>query len=367
MSAQLKKALESIRVPNLKAIEKALTRQNRLSKPQGSLGRLEEISLRLAGIQGREKPEIMDKAVIIMAGDHGVIQENIVDWPQEVTAQMVLNFLKGGAGINVLSRFVGARVIIVDLGVAKDLDPHPALKSMKIARGTNNMAKGPAMTRDQALAALEAGIKILGEEVEKGLDIVATGDMGICNTSPSAAICAVITGRSVKEVTGRGTGINDDQLVRKVRMIEKAISLNRPNPKDPLDTLTKVGGFEIAGMAGVMIGAAARGIPVVLDGFISGAAALIATALAPGAREYMFAGHKSTEPGHRAVLAHLGMKPILDLDMRLGEGTGAVLAIAVIEASARVLSEMATFEEAGVFSHPDGLDPLSSRKGVSME
>jgi nicotinate-nucleotide--dimethylbenzimidazole phosphoribosyltransferase len=261
---------------------------------------------------------------------------------------MVRNFLEGGAGINVLARLARARVVVVDMGVATDLPPHPDLVSKRIARGTRNMARGPAMERDQALASLEAGIEVLEAEAEKGLDIVAAGDMGIGNTTPSAAVCSVITGRSVREVTGRGTGIDQKRLEHKIGVIQGALSLNRPDPEDPLDVLSKVGGFEIGGLAGVMLGAACRGIPVVIDGFISGAAALIAEALSPLARDYMVAGHVSTEPGHRAVLAHLGLNPLLDLGMRLGEGTGAVLAFPILEAAAGLLSEMATFEEAGV-------------------
>ncbi|MFZ7111299.1 MAG: nicotinate-nucleotide--dimethylbenzimidazole phosphoribosyltransferase [Desulfatiglandales bacterium] len=348
MFEKLEKALKGIKDLDREAMGIARARQDMLAKPKGSLGRLEEIAVRLAGIQGDGKPCIRDKAVITMAGDHGVVEEKIGDWPQEVTAQMVYNFLHGGAGINVLSRQVGARVVVVDMGVAVYLEPHPALVSMRIGRGTHNMAEGPAMTREQALTAIEAGIEVLETEVTKGLDIVGAGDMGICNTTPSAALCAVITGRPVSAVTGRGTGIDDRQLEHKIRVIQKALDLNAPDRDDPIDILSKVGGFEIAGLAGVMIGAAARGVAVVVDGFISGAAALIASELAPKVKDYMFAGHRSTEPGHEVMLAHLGLEPILDLKMRLGEGTGAALAIAVIEASARVLSEMATFSEAGV-------------------
>lgn len=348
MAKKLESALGDIKGLNKEAMALARARQDSLTKPPGSLGRLEDISIRLAGIQGTAKPKIRHKVVITMAGDHGVYEENIVEWPQEVTAQMVLNFLNGGAGISVIARQVGARVVVVDMGVATDFTPHPALISRKIAKGTNNMAEGPAMTREQATAAVEAGIDVLEAEAAGGLDIVATGDMGICNTTPSAAICAVFTGRPAAEVTGRGTGIDDQRLQHKIKVIEEALALNKPDPEDPLDVTAKVGGFEIAGLAGVMIGSAALGIPVVVDGFISGAAALIALELAPKIKDYLFAGHLSTEPGHRAMMAHLGLKPLLDLNMRLGEGAGAALSIAVIEAAARILSEMASFEEAGV-------------------
>lgn len=346
--SRLQETIARIRKPDQGAMDRAAARQARLTKPTGSLGRLEETAIRLAGMQGRERPCVKEKAVIVMAGDHGVIEEGIVDWPQEVTAQMVLNFLNGGAGINVISRSVGARVIIVDVGVASDLENRPGLLSRRVAEGTRNIAKGPAMTREQAMAALEVGMEVLRTEEEKGLDIVATGEMGICNTTPSAAICSVMTGKPAREVTGRGTGLDDDRLEHKIRVVEEALSVNRPDPGDALDVLAKVGGYEIGGLAGVMLEAASRGVPVVLDGFISGAAALIAAAAAPGVTDYMIAGHRSTEPGHRAVLDALGLKALLDLDMRLGEGTGAALSLPIIEAAAAVLSDMATFEEAGV-------------------
>ncbi len=330
------------------AMTKARERQDMLTKPQGSLGRLESVSIQLAGIQGKSIPRIAGKVVIVMAGDHGILEEKFHNWPQEVTGQMVHNFLQGGAAINVLSRHVGARVVVVDMGVASSLEKDPRLVSRKIAKGTKNMALGPAMTRAQALAAIEAGIEIVTEEIAKGLDIVATGDMGIGNTSPSAAICSVITGRSVPEVTGRGTGIDDRQLEKKIEAIQRAINLNRPDSKDPIDTLAKVGGFEIGGLAGVILGAAARRKAVVIDGFISGAAALIAAAMCPQVKGYLFSGHLSAESGHRIMLEHLGLVPLICLDMRLGEGTGAALAMDIMEASAKILAEMATFEQASV-------------------
>ncbi len=348
MTELVSATLKKIGKPDKKAMEEAQVRQDLLTKPQGSLGRLEELSIKLAGIQGKAIPEIKEKAIITMAGDHGIVAEGVGNWPQDVTAQMVMNFLNGGAGINVLARQAGARVLVVDMGVAGDLEPHPFLISRKVAPGTNNMTKGPVMTREQAEESIEAGIDILNGEADKGLDIVGTGDMGIGNTSASAAICAVITGRPAAEVTGRGTGISDEQLTHKIEMINKALEVNRPDPKQPLDVLAKVGGFEIGGLAGVILGAAARRIPVVIDGFISGAAALIATGLSPAAREFIIAAHKSAEAGHRLMLEHLGLKPLLDLEMRLGEGTGAALAIFLSEAAAKVLAEMATFAEAGV-------------------
>lgn len=335
------------------ATSKARERQDMLTKPQGSLGRLEEISTRLAGIQGRPVPRIKEKAVIVMAGDHGIIEEKFHNWPQEVTGQMVLNFLQGGAAINVLSKHAGARVVVVDMGVASPLPAHPGLISRKIAPGTANMAVAPAMSRAQAVEAVEAGIEIVHGEIGKGVDLVGTGDMGIGNTSPSAAVCSVMTGKSVSEVTGRGTGLNDRQLLRKIEAIQRAIRLNRPDPHDPVDILAKVGGFEIAGLAGVILGAAARRVAVVMDGFISGAAALIATGLCPQVKEYLFAGHLSVEPGHRIMLNHMGLTPLLCLDMRLGEGTGATLAMSIIEGSLKILAEMATFAEASVSEKKD--------------
>ena len=326
----------------------ARSRQDMLTKPQGSLGRLEELSIQLAGIQGKPIPQIRHKAVITMAGDHGVVAEGVGNWPQAVTAQMVYNFLQGGAGINVIARQIGARIIVVDIGVATELETNPQLLSRKIALGTQNMALGPAMTREQAVTAIETGIEVVANEVAKGLDIVATGDMGIGNTTASSAICAVITGEPVAKVTGRGTSITDEQLTHKIEVIKRALAVNHPDSSQPLDVLAKVGGFEIGGLVGVMLAAAAHRIPVVIDGFISGAAALIATALSPGLKDFLIAGHVSAEAGHRLLLRHLGLNPLLDLGMRLGEGTGAALGIFLAEAATRVLSEMSTFTEAGV-------------------
>ena len=344
----LQKTIAAIKPPDKKAMAMAQERQDLLTKPQGSLGRLEELSIQLAGIQGTPLPQIKRKAIITMAGDHGVVAEKVGNWPQEVTAQMVLNFLRGGAGINVLARQVDARIVVVDMGVAGELPPDPRLISRKVARGTRNMATGPAMTEAEAIKAIETGIEIIANEANAGLDIVGTGDMGIGNTTPSSAICAVITGHTAAEVTGRGTGISDEQLGHKIEVINRALTVNRPDPSRPLDVLAKVGGFEIGGLAGVMLGAAARRVPVVVDGFISGAAALLATALAPQLKPYLIQAHVSAEQGHRWLLKHLGLRPLLDLEMRLGEGTGAALGICLAEAAARILAEMATFDEAGV-------------------
>lgn len=327
---------------------RAEARQAVLTKPPGSLGRLEAISIQVAGITGRELPCLRDKAVIVVAGDHGVTAEGVSAFPSEVTPQMVLNFLRGGAAINVLARHVGARVVVVDAGIAADLPPQPGLVVHKVAYGTANLRRGPAMTREQALQAVEAGIVVLEEELARGLDIVATGDMGIGNTTPSSAIVAAVTGLPVAEVTGRGTGVDDGGLATKVAVIEDALRLNRPDPADGLDLLAKVGGFEIGGIAGVILGAAAHRVPVVIDGFISTAGAVIAALLAPQTRGYMISGHKSVEIGHQAALRFLGLLPLVDLDLRLGEGTGAVLGISLVEAACKILAEMATFSSAGV-------------------
>ncbi len=344
----LNKTIENIKPLDKKAMAEAQARQDQLTKPAGSLGRLEEVSVRIAGIQGKAKPQIKSKAMITMAGDHGVVDEKIGNWPREVTAQMVENFLHGGAGINVLSRQVGARIVFVDMGIASDLKPDNQLIVKKIGYGTKNMCLGPAMTGKQSVKALEAGIDILNTEAEKGLDIVGTGDMGIGNTTASSAIFAAISGKSAEEVTGRGTGATDEQLKHKIDVIKRALAVNKPNPSRPIQTLAKVGGFEIGGLAGVILGAAARRIPVVIDGFISGAAALIATTMAPQAKEYIIAAHYSAEAGHAAMLDYMGLKPLLNLEMRLGEGTGAALGIFIAEAGVRTLVEMATFAEAAV-------------------
>jgi nicotinate-nucleotide--dimethylbenzimidazole phosphoribosyltransferase len=349
----LVKTIADIKPPDKPSMVKAIERQDSLTKPAGSLGRLEALSVQIAGIQGKALPEIKQKAVIVMAADHGVAARGTSAYPQEVTAEMVLNFLHGGAAINVISRQVGARVVIVDMGVAAKLEVNPGLISRRIAPGTQDMSKGPAMTTEQAKQALEAGIEIVTAEIRKGLDIVGTGDMGIGNTTASSAICAVMTGKTAAEVTGRGTGLDEKQLQHKIAIINEAIALNKPEVAKPLEVLAKVGGFEIGGLAGVILGAAANRVPVVIDGFISGAAALIAAGICPQSKDYMIAGHCSVEPGHRIMLQHLGLKPLLDLEMRLGEGTGGALAMSLAETSVRILSEMATFAEAGVAEKGD--------------
>jgi nicotinate-nucleotide--dimethylbenzimidazole phosphoribosyltransferase len=345
---QLDTLLTQIEPLDVAAMQAARDRQEALTKPPGSLGRLEEISIRVAGITGQNLPRIRNKVILVMAGDHGVVAEGVSAYPQAVTAQMVLNFLSGGAAINALARHTGARVVVADMGVAADLAPHPDLIVKKIALGTANMALGPAMTRIQAARAVEAGAEIVTGEIERGLDLLAPGDMGIGNTTASAAIAAALIGCAPGELVGRGTGVDDLGLQRKLRAVERALEVNSPNPTDALDVLSKVGGFEIGGITGAILAAAAHRRPVVVDGFISTAAAMLAVTLQPRVREYLFAGHCSQELGHRRMMDWLGLEPILDLHMRLGEGTGAALASSLIEAACKLLVEMATFSEAGV-------------------
>ena len=351
---RIKETIEDIRALDSDAMEAASARQNTLTKPRGSLGVLESLSVKIAGITASYKPAVANKVIITMAGDHGVAAEGVSAYPVEVTAQMVYNFLHGGAAINVLARHIGARVVVVDMGVAADIELEPVehrsydFINRKIAYGTANMTKGPSMSYEDAERSIEAGIEVLEHEIEKGVDIVGVGDMGIGNTTPSSAITAFITGEPVANVTGRGTGLDDNGLANKIRVIEKALEVNNPNREDAIDILAKLGGFEIGGMAGVMLAAAAHRIPVVIDGFISGAAALIAYELSPKIRDYLIASHLSVEAGHRAVLNYIGLKPLFNLNMRLGEGTGAALGISIVDASCKILREMATFEEAGV-------------------
>lgn len=345
---RLKKLISEIKPLDQKAMEEARKRQDDLTKPQGSLGQLESLSIQVAGIKGNTRPKITHKVIFTLAADHGVTEERVSAYPSEVTPQMVYNFLRGGAGINILARHVGARVVVADLGVASIFEQNPDLKNKKVALGTQNMAKGPAMSREEAIRSIEAGIELVEEELAKGIDILGTGDMGIGNTTPSSAITAAITEADVESVTGRGTGLDDAGWKRKVDVIRKTLTTNQPDPKDAIDVLAKVGGFEIGGIAGVILAGARHRIPVVIDGFISGAAALIATSLSPQVKPYLIASHQSVEQGHKIVLDFLGLKPLLNLNLRLGEGTGATLGIFLVEASLKILDEMATFADAGV-------------------
>ena len=336
------------------AVAAAEARQGVLTKPPGSLGRLESLSIQLAGILGQPIPQISGKAVIVVAGDHGVAAEGVSAYPAEVTPQMVFNFLAGGAAINALSRHAGADITVIDAGVAVDLDPQPGLTIAKVGYGAGNIAVGPAMSREEAIRCLEIGINAANESADAGANLIAGGDMGIGNTTPSAAITAAITGAAVAMVTGRGTGVDDAGLEGKIATIRRALEVNQPDGNDGLDVLAKVGGYEIGVLAGVMLGAAARQCAVIVDGFISGAAALIAWRLCPAVAERMIAAHRSVEPGHNVGLQAMGLSPLLDMEMRLGEGTGAALAMHVVEAAAKCLAEMATFAEAGVSDRDDG-------------
>jgi nicotinate-nucleotide--dimethylbenzimidazole phosphoribosyltransferase len=345
---ELNELIQTIQPLDEDAMAQAQARQNRLTKPPGSLGRLESLSIQVAGISGQLPPQVSRKVVFVMAGDHGVTEEGVSAYPSEVTAQMVLNFLRGGAAINVLARHVGAKVVVVDIGVKGLLEAQPNLISAKIAPGTQNMTRGPAMSREQALLAIQRGVEIAEAEIRAGAQMLATGDMGIGNTTPSAAIAAALTGKPPAVCVGRGTGVDESGLARKISVVERALAVNQPNPEDGLDVLAKVGGFEIGGLVGVILAGAVNRRPVVVDGFISTAAAMIAVRLAPRVRHYLIASHRSKEQGHTLMLDWLGLEPVFDLEMRLGEGTGAALAMMVVEAACKILAEMATFDEAGV-------------------
>jgi nicotinate-nucleotide--dimethylbenzimidazole phosphoribosyltransferase len=328
---------------------KARERLDQLAVPHWSLGRLMDLAMDIAGMTCSIHPSVKRKTVVTMAGDHGVVEEGVSKFPQEVTPQMVYNFVAGGAGINALARQAGAGVVVVDMGVAADMSELASagkIVDCKVAPGTANMAKGPAMTREQAVQAIEAGIRVVDSCVD--IDVFGTGDMGIGNTTPSTAIVAALTGTAVEDVCGRGTGLDDEQLNHKITVIQQALEINKPDPDDGLDILAKVGGFEIGGIAGIVLGAAARRKPVVVDGFISTAGALIAYSIAPEVKDYIIAAHRSVEQGHRMMHEYLGCEPLLDLNLRLGEGTGAALAMNIVEAAVSVLTEVATFEEAAV-------------------
>lgn len=346
--SRLEERLRYIKPVNKDLYSRVQARLDNLTKPRGSLGRLEDLAKRYVAITGKDEPKIIKKIIYTFAGDHGVTEEGVSLYPKEVTPQMVYNFLRGGAGINVLARHINAEVRVVDIGVDHHFNKADGLIQCKVGKGTGNIAKGPAMTRDEAIRAMEVGIGLADEALRDGVDVIGTGDMGIGNTTPSSAIAAVITGEPVEVVTGRGTGIDEDRFKVKVKVIERAIDLNKPNPKDPIDILVKIGGFEIAGIAGLIVGAAANRIPVMIDGFISTAGALIASEMNTHIKDYLFASHQSVEQGHKAMLDRIGIKPLLDLDLRLGEGTGACLGINILEASIKILTEMATFGEAGV-------------------
>jgi nicotinate-nucleotide--dimethylbenzimidazole phosphoribosyltransferase len=340
-------AVEQLSPLDLHAAAEATALQDRLAKPRGALGQLETVGIRLAAIAGACPPPVPEPAVVaVFAGDHGVLAEGVTPWPQEVTAQMVAAFCAGGAAVNVLARHAGAEVVVVDVGVASDLLPAPGLLLRKVRPGTANLLTGPAMTVDEATQALDVGAAVAAQTVVGGARCLVTGDMGIGNTTASAALIAALAGRSADEVTGRGTGIDDVTFAKKVRVVEMAVA--RAPDTGPLDVLAAVGGLEIAALAGFIVGGAAARVPVVVDGVIALAGLLVAAALAPRCVDYCIAGHRSTEPGATAVLEHLQLTPLLDLGMRLGEGTGACLALPLVQAAAKVLREMATLDSAGV-------------------
>lgn len=327
----------------------ALDRLARQAKPAGSLGVLEAVSARLAAIAGTLDVRLQNKVIVTCAGDHGVVAERVSLFPQEVTHQMVYNFVNGGASINVLARHAGARVVVADLGVNHDFAADLPIFHKKVGKGTRNFTVEPAMTRVEAIQAIENGIAIVDQlTADEPVDMLGTGDMGIGNTTPSSAVIAAFSGLSPAQLTGRGTGIDEAALRNKIKVIEKGLRLHSPDPADAIDVLAKVGGFEIGGLAGLVIGAASHGIPVVCDGLISTAGALVACELAPAARAYLFASHRSVEVGHRFMHEHLGLEPLLDLQFRLGEGTGAAVAMELLDASTRVLADIKTFEEVAI-------------------
>jgi nicotinate-nucleotide--dimethylbenzimidazole phosphoribosyltransferase len=350
---ELEEIISGIKPVEEKWIQKSRERTAQLVMPTRALGRLHEISERLCGIQKTLKPSVNQKAILIMAGDHGVAKEGVSAYPQEVTGAMVQTFLRGGAGINAISRHVGAKVWVVDMGIIPKLDPisldgGDQLIVRKIAPGTENLARGPAMTHQDAEKSILTGFQMAADLFHEGIELLGTGDMGIANTTPSAAIGSVITGISPKEMVGRGTGVNDKGFSVKLEAVKKGIQINQPNAFDGLDVLAKVGGFEIGGIAGCILAGAFHSCPVVIDGFISTAGALIAYSLCPHVRDYIIAGHCSEETGHRNMLKYIGIEPILDLGMRLGEGTGGALAMSIMEGAVCVFNEVLTFEEAGV-------------------
>ena len=347
--SSLEALTRSIVRPDPGPAEVARRHLDALTKPPGSLGRLEDLVVRLVAIAGSTRPQIDRHVIFTLAADHGVTARGVSAYPREVTAQMVENFLRGGAAVNVLARQARARVVVADFGIANDPGERPGLVRCRIGPGTSDMSLAPAMTREQAVRAVEAGAGLVVDACgSDGVDLVGTGEMGIGNTTAASAILAVLGRHPIERVAGRGTGLDDEGLRRKVAVIRQALAVNHPDPADPIDVLGKVGGFEIAGLVGVILAAASRRLPVLLDGFITGAAALVAVRLCPPAVDYLIAAHRSAEPGHAILLEQLGLAPVLDLQMRLGEGTGAALAMPVLEAALRVYEEMATFDEAGV-------------------
>lgn len=345
----LEKTVASIGPLNQEAINKCENHLDNLTKPSGSLGVLEDLAKKLAGITGQPQPQLGAKTLVVMAGDHGVVAEGVSAFPQEVTPQMIYNFINEGAAINVLCNHQGIKVVLVDVGIAISM-VHPQLLAKKVRLGTGNMAKEPAMTRAEAVEAVSVGIQVAAEQVAQGASLLATGDMGIGNTTASSAILAAVSQRNLADLVGKGTGISDEKLMIKERVISQTLELHKPDPTDGLDVLSKVGGLEIGAIAGLILGGAAQRVPVVIDGFIAGAGALLAKTMCPQSVDYMIASHVSAEPGHMIMLELLGLKPMLHMDMRLGEGTGAALAVNLVEAATKIVNQMATFAQAGVTS-----------------
>lgn len=345
----LSATLAAIQPLNGAAMAEARSLHDRLTKPAGSLGVLEELAIRLAGLAGACPPPLPDPAaVVVFAGDHGVHAQGVSPWPQEVTAQMVTNFLNGGAVINAFGRQVGAGLTVVDVGIRPPMRPVPGLRVENVRPGTGDITVEPAMTRQEAVAAVEVGIRVAGDLIDQGNKLLVTGEMGIANTTPAAALIAAFTQAEPEEVTGRGTGVDDETYARKVSVVRAALERHQPDPTDPIGVLAAVGGLEHAALAGLILGGAAARVPVLIDGVSTVAAALVAAALAPDAIGAMIAGHRSVEPGAAVGLRHLGLEPLLDLGMRLGEGTGGALAVPIVAAAVRVLHEVATFDSAGV-------------------
>ncbi len=344
----LQETLEKIEKPDRTLEGEIQSHLDNLTKPPGSLGMLEDIAKKYCIARQTTAPKMEKKAIFTFAGDHGVVEEGVSAYPKEVTPQMVLNMLNGGAAINVLARHANASVYVVDIGVDFDFEDAPGLIKKKINRGTSNIRKGPAMTKDEAIQAIEVGIELANEAIEQGIDLLGTGDMGIGNTTPSAALFAALMPEKVENITGRGTGIDDVKLKHKIEVIKEALEVNKKLLTDPISTLAALGGYEIAGICGLILGGAANKVPVVIDGFISSAGAIVAYKINPFVKDYMFFSHKSQEAGHTKFLNWIGEKPILALDMRLGEGTGAALAMTIIEAAIKIYNEMATFDSAGV-------------------
>jgi nicotinate-nucleotide--dimethylbenzimidazole phosphoribosyltransferase len=367
---RIAQTIERIRPLDADALTLARQRQDRLTKPPGSLGDLEAVSIQLAGLAGQCPPPFPSPAAVtVFAADHGVIAQGVSPWPQDVTVQMTQNFLAGGAGINTLSAQMGATVTVVDVGIAQEIGPAEGLISRRVRNGTADFSVEPAMTRQEALAAIEVGIDVAESLIGQGFRCLLVGDMGIGNTTPSSALIAVLTGRDPDLVSGRGSGVDETTRSHKAAVIRRALELHRPDPADPVGVLAAVGGLEHAAIVGYILAAAAHRVPLLLDGVIAGSSALVARALSPAGMEACIAGHRSAEPGHSVALQSLGLRPLVDLGLRLGEGTGAVLALPLVQAAVRTLRDMATFESAGVSEKDDGLTvgggavPASGKRG----